>query len=246
MDKYSIKQLIQLCKDKNIKGYSKKNKDDLIKIIEENIKVKDKENIKVKDKENIKVKDEENKVKDEENIKVKDEEIIDYYTKETLKEQYKIHKIYVSSRKKINVRLPCFPEDISENIIKFINHRNGDKTSNWNCDKGDLISLKYGKQECKCFTSNGPISFSPSSKWDELFFLDATDWFDKDKFILYRTRLKRNSNEWMSIKVNKKETFGEHSLQGRRPRICWKDLYPQIKQDCEKIYEGTFDNIFNI
>ena len=128
---------------------------------------------------------------------------------------------------------------------KFLQiNTNGDKTSSWNCDKGDLKSLKYGKQECKCFASNGPISFSPISEWDELFFLDARYWHTKDKFILYRTRIKRNSDEWRPIKVNKNETFEQQSKQGRRPRIGWIELYNQIEKYCEKIFEGTFDEIF--
>ncbi len=234
MDKFSVKELRKLCKDKNIKGYSNKKKEDLIKMLKSDIQdIQD-------------IQDIEEKQETLETLENKSETVIDEYNKDILKEQYKIHKDYISSRKKLkNIRLPCFPEDISENIIKFINHKNGDKTSNWNCKKGDLRSAIYGIQECKCFTSNGPISFSPTSEWDELLFLDATEWFDKDKFILYRTKIKRNSIKWNSIKVNKNETFRQQSDQGRRPRICWKDLYSQIKKDCEKVYEGTFNEIFS-
>jgi len=213
MNKYLVKELIDLCKKKSIKGYSKKKKNELIKMIND--------------------------------IDKKDKDENDMYTQEILRNQYKLHKEYIISRKTIkNIRLPYFPEDISENMIKFINHKNGDKTSTWNCDKGDLKSKEYGKQECKCFTSSGPISFSPSSQWDELLFLDARDWFTMDKFVLYRFRYKRDSNEWKSIKVNQKETIEDQSKQGRRPRIGWKDLYPQIKNYCEILYEGSFDFIF--
>lgn len=33
-------------------------------------------------------------------------------------------------------------------------------------------------------------------------------------------------------------------LKGRRPHIAWCKIYPQISDFCEKIYEGTFDEIF--
>jgi hypothetical protein len=172
---------------------------------------------------------------------------VDKYTKEILKQHYEMHKNYVISRKNsskllnINFRLPCIPEDISENMIKFIIHKNGDVTSSWNC-KGDLLSSIEGKQECKCFTSTGPISFTPSSEWDSIYFLDATEWLN-DCFKLYKFPYKRTSDEWKNIKVNKNQTFEDQSLQGRRPRINWSGLYPQIKEKCSLIFEGSFDDI---
>lgn len=37
----------------------------------------------------------------------------------------------------------------------------------------------------------------------------------------------------------------EQLKQGRRPHISWINIYPQITDFCEKIYDDTFDNIFN-
>ena len=128
----------------------------------------------------------------------------DTYTQLILKEQYDLFKSYVNKRieitKKINlkVRLPTFPEDISENISKFIiNNKLDDKTSTWECKKGDLNSKKEGIQECKCFTSNGPSSFSPTSDWDVIYFLDARQWLS-NVFVLYKIQLKRSSEDWKS------------------------------------------------
>ena len=148
------------------------------------------------------------KVETDVNVKasIKEEMSEDTYTKYLLKEQYALHKAYVIGRinttKKIGVkvRLPCIPEDISENIVKFILHNKlKDTTSRWDCKKGDLQSEKEGKQECKCFTSDGPPSFTPSSDWDVIYFLDARNWLN-DKFILYQVLLKRTSSEWKNIK----------------------------------------------
>ena len=176
--------------------------------------------------------------------------IKDTYTEDLLKQQYILHKSYVIRRTNttkntgVTVRLPSIPEDISENIVKqIIRNKLNDKTSSWDCKKGDLYSQKEGKQECKCFTSNGPISFTPSSEWDIIYFLDARLWLN-NKFILYRIPLKRTSIEWRNIKVNKSQTFENQIKQTRRPRITWISLYPQIKLYCNKIYEGTFDDIF--
>lgn len=173
----------------------------------------------------------------------------DTYTEEILKEQYTLHKTYVMGRiettKKtgITVRFPSIPEDISENIVKFIlRNKLMDKTCSWDC-KGDLVSQKEGKQECKCFTSDGPPSFTPSSEWDVIYFLDARKWL-ADEFILYRIPLKRTSTEWKNIKVSKLQTFEDQCKQGRRPRITWESLYPQIRSHCTKIFQGSFADIF--
>jgi len=173
------------------------------------------------------------------------------YTTELLKEQYNLHKTYVKGRilttikLGVKVRLPAIPEDISENIIKeIIQNKLNDKTCTWNCKKGDLLSEKEGIQECKCFTSDGPLSFTPTSNWDCIYFLDARKWLSDDTFILYRISLKRSSDEWKNIKISKSQTFEDQTKQGRRPRIGWDLLYTQISANCSKIYEGTFEEIF--
>lgn len=180
------------------------------------------------------------------NIKMTEET----YTKELLKDQYALHKLYVLGRIEttqkigVKVRLPCIPEDISENIVKHIIHNKlNDTTSRWDCKKGDLHSQQEGIQECKCFTSDGPLSFTPSSMWDIIYFLDARNWLD-DKFILYKIPLKRTSTEWKNIKVSKTQTFEDQTKQGRRPRITWDSLQPQISEHCLKVYEGNFEDIF--
>jgi len=173
----------------------------------------------------------------------------DNYTTDLLRRHYNIHKEYVTQLKKsviesgIKLRYPSIPEYISENIIKFIIHKIGDKSSNWNIGKGDLHSEKEGKQECKCFTSDGPPSFTPTSDWDVIYFLDARKWLE-DKFILHKVNLKRSSDEWKKINVSKTQTFDDQCKQGRRPRITWEYLYPQVSTFCTKVFEGTFEEIF--
>lgn len=174
----------------------------------------------------------------------------DLYTSETLRYFYQFHKQYFigvcegEKAFKTRVRRPNMPEHISENIIKFIIHNKlGDTSSTWNCANGDLLSKVEGKQECKCFTSDGPLSFTPSSKWDVIYFLDSRKWIE-DHFVLYKVNLKQASPEWRAIKMNKTETFGEHADAKRRPRITWDALYPQIASRCTKMFEGTFEDIF--
>jgi hypothetical protein len=238
---YSKKTVIELktiCRELQIKGISGAKKRKLIEMIEQNDNAPVSK-LKIESKTTVKVKS-----------VVKAEMSKDTYTKELLREQYALHKSYVKGRIEttnkigVKVRLPCIPEDISENIVKYIIHNKlNDTTSSWDCKKGDLQSQKEGKQECKCFTSDGPPSFTPSSDWDVIYFLDARNWLD-DIFILYRISLKRTSDEWKNIKVSKTQTFEDQTKQGRRPRITWESLRPQIETHCSKVYEGTFDDIF--
>jgi hypothetical protein len=223
------------CKELGIKGYSSKNKQELITLIQYKLG---------------------NETESNSIISVASCKLAtklsakDTYTTEVLQQCYNIHKSYVEQIKNlsknlgIKVRLPSIPEYISENIIKFIIHKNGDESSSWNCSTGDLYSQIEGKQECKCFTSDGPISFTPSSEWDAIYFLDAREWLN-DNFTLYRVKLKKQSDEWKNIPMNKKQTFDDQCKQGRRPRIGWDLLHKHIEDYCEKIYEGTFDEIIN-
>lgn len=228
--KLTIKELLKICKNNNIINVSRLKKEDLIKKIELN------NNLEI-DKNNI--------------VKIEDiNDNNDLYTKDVLKKQYEIHKIYTKQRilsskeLKINFRLPSIPEDISENIIKFIIHKYGnDNSSSWNCS-GDLLSKIEGKQECKCFTSTGPISFTPSSDWDVIYFLDAIDWIN-DNFKLYKFPYKKSSNIWKNIKVNKTQTFDDQCNQGRRPRINWSGLFIQIKENCTLLFEGSIYDILD-
>jgi hypothetical protein len=225
-EKMTRNELTDICKNKNISGFSKKKKQELIEMIEQ------KENTMGNIESSV--------------LDIRQ----DNYNAECLREQYALHKSYVKGRIEttknigIKVRLPSIPEDISENIVKFINHNKlNDKTSRWDCKQGDLLSQIEGKQECKCFTSDGPPSFTPKTNWDVIYFLDARNWLN-DIFILYRISLQRTSVEWKNIKVSKTQTFEQQCDQGRRPRITWESLYPQIHDHCVKVYEGHFDDIF--
>ena len=62
--------------------------------------------------------------------------------------------------------------------------------------------------------------------------------------MLYRIPLKRTSDEWKNIQINKKQTFDDQCTQGRRPRMSFANLQIQISDHCNKVYEGSFDEIF--
>ena len=111
---------------------------------------------------------------------------------------------------------------------------------------GDLYSDKYPIDtpiEIKALTSDGPSSFGPNKKFGVIYFLDMRDW-KNDLFILWRVNVTNESHEWKQIKMNKTQTNGEQCDEKRRPHISWDKIHEQIPDKCEKVYEGTFENIF--
>jgi hypothetical protein len=174
----------------------------------------------------------------------------DKFTKTILKKLFLNHVNYCNTKMKIyeeiemKQRLPNFPEDISENIVKYIIEKKLNIKLKWHCKTGDL-QYDDKKIEVKCFCSMGPSSFGPNEKWDEIYFLDATNFINK-KFVCYRIKLSNNNEYWKKIKINKVQTFEEQCVQKRRPRISFKELYKQIPEKYkEKIYDGFFDDIIS-
>jgi hypothetical protein len=195
----------------------------------------------------------------EENNKNIDDVLSDKYDETILIMRFENFKnTYLSDEKLIKnglkIRHQNTPEDITENIVKFIIRKyENEKTCVWckGVDKkyglcGDLYSNKYEKKlpiEVKSFTSNGPSQFGPNKKFGVLYFLDLRKWLNNE-ITLWKVNLSHQSNEFRNIKVNKTQTMGEQLLEGRRPHISWDDIHPQVSDFCEKIYEGTFENIF--
>ena len=213
--------LLKMCKEAGLQKYSGQNKIFLVKMLLDNHSIPaTKEN--------------------------KNEE--ETYTEEKLKQQYNLHKRYAKERKSttidegLEVRQSNFPEDISENIVKYIIRNKLCITSTWNKKKGDLYSEEEGNQECKCFTSIGPMSFSPEKKWDILYCLDGQKWLENDTFILYRLDL--SNSQWNNLYINKTETLEDQVKQKRRPRIKFNMIQSQYPSHCTIIYKGTFDDIF--
>lgn len=178
----------------------------------------------------------------------------DNFTEDILRQCYSIFKYNYHEKQKIidNTGLPIrhsnLTEEISENMVKFIiRNYEGDITCKWSKAikrNGDLCSERYSEAiEVKAFTSDGPTSFGPDKKFEVIYFLDMRRWCE-DVIILWKVNLTHESIEFKNIKTNKKQTHAEQCVEGKRPRINWDSLYPQISDHCEKIYEGTFENIF--
>ena len=136
------------------------------------------------------------------------------------------------------------PEHISENIVKFVIHNKlNDTTCSWGCAVGDLYSKKSKIIECKSLTSDGPISFGPAQKWDEIYFLDARKWLN-DELHIWKCSAPSTHEVWKTLKISKGQTKADQSAEHRRPRIGWNALYPQISAFCLEVYSGPFEGIF--
>ena len=148
---------------------------------------------------------------------------LDIIPKDTLRELYQTyrHKMIDYHNKEMEIgfylgRIENFPENISENIVLHV-LRGKNINCTWNTKSGDILyedETGQIKGEVKC-QQNGPSQFSPSSKWDTLFYIDAKDHlFGNIKIYM----IKDIYEVFKNIKISKTQTVQEQSEQGRRPR----------------------------
>lgn len=148
-------------------------------------------------------------------------------------------------------RTPNFPEDISENIIRQYIINMEKRHCIWNTRMGDLEIIEPGEPpssiqvEVKCFASTGPLSFGPNERWDELYWLDATDLIAKDQVKIFHTKYAFESDVIKNIPVNKNETFFEQCRQKRRPRFTLHSLQRYHPSAVTQVYAGSLDGILH-
>ena len=176
---------------------------------------------------------------------------IDTYSPEILQLRWTLFmQKYVETNKIIKatgllIRQENMPEDITENMVKFIIRRE-DPTVVWSkCvgKNGDLCSDTMKSIEVKSFTSNGPCSFGPNKKFDVIYFLDLRNML-QNRIILFKMNLTNNSPEWKNLKMNKTQTHEDQCNEKRRPHICWDKIYSQLNTHCQVVFDDTFENIF--
>lgn len=178
----------------------------------------------------------------------------DEFTFEILNEHLDAYILYVTSITKINnkckffnkkIRTPNFPEAISENIVKFAYKSKYGICPNWCTSSGDLeiydTKNKHNiKIEVKGFSSEGPSSFGPTEHWNILYFIDCSNFINK-QFKIYEIKLSNTDQDFYNIKINKNTTYKTCCEQGKRPRIIFKDLQKQLGDKCIEIFNGSVD-----
>ena len=118
-----------------------------------------------------------------------------------------------------------------------------------NAKKGDLVICENKNIfpiEIKCFSSKGPSSFGPNEKWHNLYFIDTTNMFTTDKFIIYKINLSNDSKEWSNIMINKSKNYSDVCKLGKRPRISFEKIKVQIPNNIEIIFKGTIKKLKSI
>lgn len=117
----------------------------------------------------------------------------------------------------------------------------------WNTPKGDLV-LCDNQIEVKCFTSTGPTSFGPSENWDCIYFVDGTDFKNKN-FKIYEILLSNKDDVWKNIvftKSNKSETYGSIVEQNKRGKLranFYKIIKPQTNDYCNLIFDDNISKL---
>lgn len=176
----------------------------------------------------------------------------DSYTLEKLKQRVKSYCEYTKFIQELNKSFPSkhknvrscnLPEDISENIAKFAIFKKHKRLPTWNCS-GDL-ELLGNKLEVKGFTSMGPNSFGPGSLFHRLYFVDAID-IHSNFFKVYEITLNSNSPQFLDVRINKTETFGEICKKNQRGKLrgsFYNIFKPQLEENCKLIFAGKIEDL---
>lgn len=176
----------------------------------------------------------------------------DAYSLGNLKQRLKSYCEYTKFITDLNKSFPSkhkvvrscnLPEDISENIAKFAIFKRYKRLPTWNCS-GDL-ELLGKKLEVKGFTSLGPNSFGPGSMFHRLYFVDAID-IHNNFFKVYEITLNSNSDPFLNVKINKKETFEDICRKNQRGKLrgsFYTIFKPQLEDYCKLIFAGKVEDL---
>lgn len=143
------------------------------------------------------------------------------------------------------IRKPNIPSEITENIVRFVLKKIKNIDVKWDIKGCDLL-WDNKIIEVKGFSSSGPNSFGPNTKWDILYFVDALEFKNK-KFKVYEIHLSNSSNIFRNIKLNKKDTYGQIADSNRRGKLrgCfYKQFKPQLEEYCELIFDGFISELY--
>lgn len=155
---------------------------------------------------------------------------IDFYTYDVLLCNFNIYRTYAESRRissiiyNLKYQEPIMPNDVSDNIIKFIIRQFSGQLC-YSTKTGQIFSAKFGRIECKTIThiKKEVITFLNGETLDTVCFLDLRNWLD-NRFILYI--------------ANVSGECGQQLSNNKRISIKWES----IKYLSEQIYDGTLEN----
>jgi len=145
--------------------------------------------------------------------------------------------LLIKERKGRNIN---FPEIISELLVKLIIQKIERIQVTGNCS-GDLQTYPDRiPLQVKCWSSTGPISFGPLTKWERLYLLDATK-YRQLLFKCYRVNVSSDDQKYLSLKVSTTESVQQQSEKMRRPRIQPLSLLQQLGSSV--IFNGHINDL---
>lgn len=147
---------------------------------------------------------------------------------------------FVKSKQRF--RRPNFPDLVSETLVlRVLTYVYQTLNITGDC-VGDLC-WQYGKRsekiEIKGFSSDGPISFGPTERWDVIYFIDFRE---TNKYILYEGDFTFESDIWQSINITSSETFSQKAKSGQRPRLKFDSIKSQITNKLNILHAGKITN----
>ena len=138
------------------------------------------------------------------------------------------------------IRNPNFPSPISENIVKFAIREKYGVCPSWNTESGDLEFA--GKRiEVKGFSSDGPISFGPTQRWDILYLVDCRN-YNKMLFSVIEIRLTNFDVRSLVLNSKNGKTYGDYCDVGKRPILKPEKLLSIIEEK-KTIFNGHLDEL---
>ena len=100
-------------------------------------------------------------------------------------------------------RKPNFPSELSEQFVYLLLNKKQGLDCKW--DKktpGDIDIIddddKIKKDEVKCFSSDGPITFGPAEPWNILHLVDATEVITGN-IKIYEVQMSNISDDWKNL-----------------------------------------------
>lgn len=129
---------------------------------------------------------------------------------------YLLYRSLIGDVKKhfTTLRYPNMPEGVVETVLMH-------KLNGLNVTPGDTWFAGMGITECKCSSSTGPTSFSPTSNPKTLLYIKIYPDQDINQWFVYKMPYIQLFDEPMN---QKGETFRDHCNAGRRPRISMEDI----------------------
>ena len=138
-------------------------------------------------------------------------------------------------------RIDGLSQELSESICMIIyNNRLNDNTCR-KAETGDNHSDIDGRIEVKSKSTSteAPGSCGSDQHWDTLNKLDVSGILE-DRILLWRLRIKDTDERWDQFKPANKN----RELKLVRPRLNWKKIEEEFKDEIQIIYDGTFEGIF--